>query len=101
MVQPLEIADTLSKTELVRKFKQILKAASEMDQRQAASILKEKKTTDPERTKESEKSDLLVITKEKQAGQEKKGPRKDGSNKGDQDGDDTDREPPDHLDLKA
>ena len=101
MVQSLEIADTLSKTELVRKFKQIQKAASEMDQRQAASILKEKKTTDPERTKESEKSDLLVITRERQAGQEKKSPKRDGSSKGKRDGKDTDREPPEHLDLKA
>jgi hypothetical protein len=101
MVQPLEIADTLSKTELVRKFKQIQKAASEMDQRQAASILKEKKTTDPERTKESEKSDLLVITGEKQTGHEKKGPRKDASRKKEQNRDDAEKESPEHLDLKA
>ena len=40
MVQPLELSDALSKAELVGKLNQIQKAAPEMEQRQAASILK-------------------------------------------------------------
>ena len=55
MIRPVELADTLSKTELVGKMCQIQKAGSEMEQRQAQSILKAKTTGDAEKTKEAEK----------------------------------------------
>ncbi len=72
MIRPVELADMLSKTELVGKLYQIQKASSEMEQRQAKSILKEKTTGDAEKTKEAEKSDLLVISKDKPKEEDKK-----------------------------
>jgi len=101
VVRPLEIADTLSKTELVGKMYQIQKAGSEMEQRQAQSILKEKTTGDAEKTKQAEKSDLLVIGKDKPNEEGKKKYKKSEKEPDDDDQDVTDENPPEHLDLKV
>jgi hypothetical protein len=62
MVQSSDIAGVLSSTEFVAKMKQKLKAAPEMEQRQAASEVKRKISSEAERTKETDKSDLLIIS---------------------------------------
>ncbi|UCD18118.1 MAG: hypothetical protein JSV44_04190 [Candidatus Zixiibacteriota bacterium] len=72
MVDPMGIADAISKTELVGKMKQKQKAASEMEQRQAISTVKQKITTDAERAKETIESDHVVISREPQEQREKK-----------------------------
>ncbi len=101
MVNPLDIADMLSKTELVRKFFQTQKAGPEMEQRQAQSILKEKTTGDAERTKESEKSDLVVISNDKPKDEDKKKYKKNEKEPDDEDQETTEDDPPEHLDLKV
>jgi hypothetical protein len=97
----LEILDALSKTELVGKMKQILKAIPEMEQRQAATILREKTSISAEKTQESEKSDLLVISKDKQEEEEKKKYKKGKQSSGDGDEEPGEDDKSEHLDLKA
>jgi hypothetical protein len=99
MVNPMDIADTLSKTELVRKMYQTQKAGSEMEQRQAQSVLKEKTTGDAEKTKEAEKSDLLVISKDKPKDEDKKKYKKSEKEPDEKDQEGAEDNPPEHLDL--
>jgi len=99
MVEPLDIADTISKTELVRKMYQTQKAGSEMEQRQAKSILKEKTAGDAEKTKETEKSDLLVISQDKPKDEDKKKYKKNEKEPDENDQEEAEDEPPEHLDL--
>lgn len=101
MIRPLEILDALSKTELVGKMKQILKASPEMEQRQAATILREKTSISAEKTQEPEKSDLLVISKDKQEEEEKKKYKKGKQSSGDGDEESGENDKPEHLDLKV
>lgn len=101
MVQPVEIADTLSKTELASKLNQIKKANSEMDQRQFTTALKEKTSADAERTKESMKSDLLIITKDKQEQDERRKNHKKKKESDGQGGTDSDQSDDTRLDVKA
>lgn len=101
MVQPVDIADNLSKTELVSKLNQMKKASSEMEQRQISRTLKDKTSDETQRTQESIKSDMLIINKEKQEQEEKKKKQKekeDGDNQGESDMDKSENQ---HLDLKA
>jgi hypothetical protein len=99
MIRPVELSDNLSKTEVAGKINQIQKAHSEMEQRQAAAALKEQATVDAERTHETEKSDLIIINKDKQKQEEqKKDKKKDEERK---EGDEETSQPPEHLDLKA
>ncbi len=101
MVRPVEIADTLSKTELVAKLYQMKKASSEMEQREAATVVEKKTTADAERTKEPEKSDLIIISKDmKEEGEKKKQPRKEKMT-GEENQDEAGDKSPDHLDVKA
>ena len=99
MVRPIDIADLISKTELVRKLNQTKKASSEMEQRQFTTSLKQKTEEEAGRTTESGKSDLLIITKEKPEKENKKYPKRKKKPPDNQDNqDDSDGE---HLDLKA
>ena len=77
MVDPAYIADTISKTELVRKLKQEKKAAPEIEQRLIKDEVHRKTTDDAERTKEADKSDLLVISEEGKEKHRKKMPKRD------------------------
>jgi len=101
MVRAIELADALAKTELVRKHDQVQKASSEMDQRQATSSLKEKTAAGTEKAQETEKSDLVIITKD----QEKdKGDKKYKRGELKQEEDEKDEDSPtgeNRLDLKA
>ena len=101
MPGPLEIADTLSKTELVRKFNQILKANSEMEQRQATSTIKQKIASDAEKASEPEKSDLLIISEENLKKNGKKRDKRDKQENEDEDQAVDDDNKTEHLDLKA
>jgi hypothetical protein len=101
MPGPLEIVDTLSKTELVRKFNQILKANSEMEQRQATSTIKQKIASDAEKASEPEKSDLLIISEENLKKNGKKRDKKDKQDKEDENQAVDDERDAEHLDLKA
>jgi len=61
MVRPIDLQDNLAKTQAVERMNQIQKAHSEMAQRQVAEALREKSTADMERTRASEKMDMVVI----------------------------------------
>ncbi len=99
MVRPIDIADLISKTELVRKLNQTKKASSEMEQRQFTTSLKQKTEEEAGRTTEPGKSDLLIITKDKPEKENKRPPRRKKEKQNEQDDrDDSDGE---HLDLKA
>lgn len=100
MIRPVEISDALSKAEVAGKINQIQKAHSEMEQRQVASAMKEKTNIDAERTHETEKSDLVIINKDKQNQEEKNKQRKDKESDEEPDEEEKDN-PPAHLDLKA
>ncbi len=101
MVQPMDIADNLSKTELVSKLNQIKKASSEMEQRQVTKTFEEKTSADAQRTQESIKSDMLIITKDKQEQEKKKKERKKKDESDSQDDADMEKSDEQHLDLKA
>jgi len=101
MIRPVELSDTLSKTELVGKMYQIQKANSEMEQRQAASVLKDKTTGKAEKTQEPEKSDMLVISEDNLKEEEKKKDKQEKKESGDDDQEATDENSSKHLDLKA
>ncbi len=101
MVQPVDIVDNLSKTELVRKFNQKIKESSEMEQRQATQMLKDKTSDETKRTQESIKSDMLIITKEQKEREEKKKEKKKEEESDNQDETDMEKSDNQHLDLKA
>lgn len=77
MVDPAHLADTISKTELVRQLKQEKKAAPEMEQRLIRDEVRRKTTDDAERTKETGKSDLLVISEEGKEKNQRKMPKRE------------------------
>ncbi len=99
MVDPAYIADTISKTELVRKLKQERKAAPEMEQRLIQDEVHRKTTDDAARAKEAGKSDLLVISEEGREKHRKKMPKREKP--------ETEEESPDqdtpeqHLDIEV
>jgi hypothetical protein len=96
MVRPIDLQDNLSKTQAAEKMTQIQKSHGEMGQRAVADALKEKTTADLEKTKESEKTDMVIIRKEKEkddTGQQRKKKKKD-----ERDGSKDNN--PDHLDMK-
>jgi len=102
MTGPMEIQDALSKTEIARRLNQIQKIGSEMEQRQAASLIKQKTTSNAGRTRRTDKTDLLIIGENKERKDKRyKQPSKSNSDdlETDRDAeDDADRE---HLDLKV
>ena len=101
MVQPVDIVDNLSKTELVSKLNQMKKASSEMKHRQISQTFKEKTSTDAQRTQESIKSDMLIINKDQKDQEEKKKERKKKDESDSQDETNQEKTDDKHLDLKA
>jgi primosomal protein N' len=68
--------------------------------RQVAAAIKEKATVDAERTHETEKSDLIIISKDKQKQEEKNKEKKKDDQRKEED-ENNPSPPPEHLDLKA
>lgn len=101
MVQPVDIVDNLSKAELVSKLNQKIKANSEMEQRQATQTLKDKTSADAQRTQESIKSDMLIITQKQQEQEKKKKEKRKKDESDSQDNTDMEKSDEQHLDLKA
>lgn len=101
MVQPVDIADNLAKTELLRKLNQTIKNSSEMEQRQVTATFKDKTSANAHRTQESIKSDMFIITKDQQEQEEKKKEKKKKDESDSQDDTDMDKSDKQHLDLKA
>ncbi len=101
MIRPVELSDALSKAEVAGKLSQMQKAHSEMEQRQVAAALKEKTNIDAEKTHETEKSDLVIINKDRQNKEEKKKDRKKDDGPEEEDEGDEKVPPAPHLDLKA
>jgi hypothetical protein len=99
MIRPVELSDALSKAEVAGKISQIQKAASEMEQRQVATALKEKTNVDAERTHELEKSDSVIINKDKKE-QEEKGKKRNKQGNAPEE-DENPKPAGEHLDLKA
>lgn len=101
MVQPIDIADLLSKTELVRKFNEVKKQAPEMDQRQFKTKLQKETSEKAGKTNESEKSDLVTISKdqEEQHEQKKRHKHKEENSKDQKSAEEPDKG--ENLDLKA
>jgi hypothetical protein len=102
MIRPVELSDALSKAEVAGKLNQMQKAHSEMEQRQFAAALKEKISVDAERTHETEKTDSVIISKDKQQ-QEEKQKEKDKEKEDESGNDDKEEEgpPQEHLDITA
>jgi len=100
MVEPSDIADSLSKTELVRSLNQKKLSSSEVDQRKFAQALKEKTSANAQRTQGSMKSDMLIITNDKQEQDKQKKERKKKEETGSQD-DNLDQSDGPIIDLKA
>lgn len=101
MVRAVDIADTLSKTELVRRLYQLKKASSEIEQRDAAAVVRQKTAADAEKTKGPEKSDLVIISTE---GEAKEGKKRHGKREGKSDEttpDEPSQNSSEHLDVKA
>mgnify|MGYP001768429257 CR=1 FL=1 len=99
MIRPVELSDALSKAEVAGKINQIQKAGPEMDQRQVAMAIREKATVDAEKTHDLEKTDLIIINKDKQDQEQNRKKKKEEK---ESDRDDEDEQPPlEHLDLKA
>jgi len=101
MVQPVDIADNLAKTELIRKLNQKIRTDEEMEQREATRTFKAKTSDDTKRTQESIKSDMLIINKEQRQQEEKKKEKKKEEESDNQDNPDMDQSEDKHLDLKA
>jgi len=97
MVRPIDMQDNLSKTQAAERMNQIQKSSGEIGQRAAANALKVRTQAEMERTRASEKPDMVIIhpdeEKENQEEQDKK-KKKD-------DADESEETPPDHLDLQA
>jgi hypothetical protein len=102
VIQPTDLSDALSKAEVAGKINQMQKARPEMEQRMAASVLKDKTNIDAERAHELEKSDLVLINKDKENKEERHGKKKSRDS---EEGSDTDKDesasPRTHLDLTA
>ncbi len=100
MIRPVELSDALSKAEVAGKLNQMQKAHSEMEQRQFAAALKEKISVDAERTHETEKTDSVIISKDKQQQEEK---QKDNEKEEESGNEDNEEEgpPQEHLDITA
>jgi hypothetical protein len=97
MVRPIDLQDNLSKTQAAERMNQIQKAHGEMGQRQVADALKEKTSADMEKTKASEKTDMVIIRKEKNKDNPDQKGQKDKKNDREQ----SEGESTDHLDLKG
>jgi hypothetical protein len=93
MVRPIDVADHLAKTQAAEKVNQIQKAAPDMDQRQFALQLESKLVQKQEKPTPTEKTDEVIIHREKpdrDKDQQKKKKEKDKKEK-----------PNIRLDLKA
>ncbi len=99
MVRAVDIADTLSKTELVRKINEEKKQAPEMEQRLHAEKMRKDSSDSAERTGQSEKSDMLIISDENRKKEKKSRRNKDEEPSPDEDG--PQEAPGEHLDVKA
>lgn len=96
-MRPIALQDNLAKTPAAERMNQIQKSHGEMAQRQTADALKEKTTADMEKTRESEKTDMVIIRREDEKEKEKKRKQKEKQTKPDDQEDDK----PEHLDLTA
>ncbi|MEZ5359874.1 MAG: hypothetical protein R3F48_13730 [Candidatus Zixiibacteriota bacterium] len=99
MVQPIALQDNLAKTQAVERMNQILKAQGEVGQQVVASSLKEKAAAEMERTKASEKLDMVIIRNDDEEKQKKEKEEKRKKQQ-DSDGNDSDNKPR-HLDLRG
>jgi hypothetical protein len=101
MIRPVELVDALSRAEVAGKISQIQKAHSEMDQRQVAMAMKDKITVDAEKTQELEKTDSVIINKDKQEQEKNKKNKKEDEESERDENEDEEQPPLEHLDLKA
>lgn len=97
MVRPIDLQDNLSKTQAAERMNQIQKAHGEMGQRQVADALKEKASADMEKAKASEKTDMVIIRKDREKGEADREDKRQKKENADQSED----QPQDHLDLKG
>jgi hypothetical protein len=97
VVRPIDMQDNLSKTQAVERMNQIQKSSGEIGQRTAANALKARTQAELEKTRASEKTDMVIIHHDKEKDQ-----KEDQDKKKKQDEtDETEETPPDHLDLQA
>lgn len=97
MVRPIDLQDNLSKTQAAERMNQIQKAHGEMGQRQVADALKERTTAEAEKTRASEKTDMVIIRKD----QEKENRRRKEKHDRNEKREEAEKESPEHLDLKG
>lgn len=94
-MRPIVLVDNLSKTQAAERIHQIQKAHGEMELRQAADQVKKKVASDVKKSRESEKTDMVVIRRE----QEKEDHQKKKETKSAKTGQDDQSN--EHLDLTA
>jgi len=102
MVRPIDLQDNLSKTQAAERVNQIQKAHGEMGQRQVADALKEKASAEAERPRANEKTDMVTIrTDEKKEGRHRLKKGKDTSKEKVEDGEGSEEDSSEHLDLRG
>lgn len=100
MVRPIVLQDNLAKTQAAERMNQIQKAHGEMEQRQVAEALKQKASADTTRTRESEKTDMVIIRNDKERERSGKEDREEKKRQPGQD-ETEEEETRDHLDLRG
>ena len=98
-MRPIELQDNLSKTQAAEKVNQIQKAHSEMEQRLAASALKEKSASGMDKPHATEQTDMVIIHKDDEKEKEKK--KHQEKREKQEETEDQAGQKPDHLDLTA
>lgn len=102
MVDPIEVPDNLSKTQLPDKLKPVVRSDPEKDREGFSRALKEKMEEELEE-KKKQKKDLLEIGQDAQPENQNDKQGEPEEDKDETVGSDNDNEPepPDHIDLKA
>jgi len=101
MVRAIEVADLLSKVELVSKLNQKLKANADMEQRQTEQILKKKVTAESEQATQLDKTDLVIINADAKQDKEKKKYKHKEDEAEDETQDESEEKSQPRLDIKA
>lgn len=97
MVRPIDMQDNLSKTQAAERMNQIQKSSGEIGQRTAANALKARTQAELEKTRASEKTDMVIIHHDKEKDQKEEQDQQKKKDEPEESGETT----PEHLDLQA
>jgi hypothetical protein len=97
VVRPIDMQDNLSKTQAAERMNQIQKSSGEIGQRTAANALKARTQAELEKTRASEKTDMVIIHHDKEKDQKEEQDQQKKKDEPEESGETT----PEHLDLQA